>query len=123
MRELTLDLTHQSFYFMRKIFYKQEAKEVEGFGEYEVDYVFVCKLATDTLDFTPVPEEIDQACWISQEKLPIFMKEEIEKGGAFSPWFSKMECNGLLHEWWQLASRNDLKDAPGENEKLVLSLS
>jgi hypothetical protein len=29
----------------------------------------------------------------------------------------------LLHEWWQLASRNDLKDAPGENEKLVLSLS
>lgn len=40
---------------MGKIYYKQEAKEVEGYGEYEVDYVFLCKLKEEKLDYVAVP--------------------------------------------------------------------
>ena len=75
MRELTLQISHLPFYFMGKIYYKQEAREVEGFGEYEVDYVFLCKLKEETLNYVAVPEEIAETKWIARHELPNFMKE------------------------------------------------
>jgi isopentenyldiphosphate isomerase len=77
MRELKLDLTKENFYFMGKILYKQEGKEHDGFGEFEVDYIYLCKVNEENISFTPVPEEIDAVKWASEEELDTFIKGEI----------------------------------------------
>ena len=42
-REFRMDTHHLPFYFMKKILYKQKGYR-EEFGEYEVDYVYLCKI-------------------------------------------------------------------------------
>ena len=39
-----MDLTAHKFYLVDKILYKAEGRRDEQFGEYEMDYVFLCKL-------------------------------------------------------------------------------
>lgn len=53
---------------MNKILYKQLGFNGDAdFGEYEVDYVYLNKLSTESLPFEQVPEEVDSVKWVSKE--------------------------------------------------------
>jgi hypothetical protein len=54
-RELRLNLRHSPFFFMNKILYKQLGFQGSNFGEFEVDYVYLNKLTTETIEFEKVP--------------------------------------------------------------------
>lgn len=55
-RELRMNLDHSPFYFMNKILYKQLGfNGKDDFGEFEVDYVYLNKLATKAIPFEIVP--------------------------------------------------------------------
>jgi isopentenyldiphosphate isomerase len=67
-REFRMDLSHSPFHFMNKILYKQLGFNGDSdFGEYEVDYVYLNKLSTESLPFEKVPEEVDSVKWVSKE--------------------------------------------------------
>lgn len=51
-----MDLTKETFYFVDKIVYKAFGTEKEGFGEYEVDYIFLCKVNTPDVKYELVEE-------------------------------------------------------------------
>jgi isopentenyldiphosphate isomerase len=103
--------------------YKQPGlADNEGFGEFEVDYVYLYKTNSSSLNYEAVPEEIADLKWITKEELPPFMEETINKGGYFSPWFVKMQSSGLLNNWWKLIETNTFKNELRENEHKVLHL-
>lgn len=51
-----MDLTKEKFYFVDKILYKAFGGENEEFGEYEVDYVFLCKINTTDVKYEIVKD-------------------------------------------------------------------
>lgn len=51
-----MDLTKEIFFFVDKILYKAFGTENECFGEYEVDYIFLCKLNTPDVKYELVKE-------------------------------------------------------------------
>lgn len=66
-RELLMDLNNQPFYYKNKIMYKQKGRGKEGkYGEFEVDYVYLTKVATNQLSYSPVPSEIAQLKWVNK---------------------------------------------------------
>jgi isopentenyldiphosphate isomerase len=51
-----MDLTKEKFFFVDKILYKAYGNPSEQFGEYEVDYVFLCKLNTTDVQYEIVKD-------------------------------------------------------------------
>ena len=91
-----MDLTNQKFYFVDKILYKTFGTEKETFGEYEVDYIFLCKLNTPDVKYELVKDEISEVEWVSRKDLGDFVSRKLSEGCQFSPWFAKMQEHGLL---------------------------
>lgn len=44
-----MDLTSESFYLVDKILYKAQGRQEEVYGEYELDYVYLTKLKTESV--------------------------------------------------------------------------
>jgi len=107
---------------MEKILYKKEGEgNVNSYGEFEVDYVFLAKLE-DEVPFKPVPEEIAEINWIKQKDFPNFVEKVVKEGGYFSPWFLKMFESGKMGKWWDLVVNNQLKNFAGEEENKVTNM-
>ena len=98
-----MDLTAQNFYFVDKILYKALGEQGTQFGEYEVDYIYLCKLDKETVPYEAVPEEVCEVEWVAKSELKQFIEDKEQSGCVFSPWFLKMYNNGLLDKWWQIA--------------------
>lgn len=118
-----MDLKREQFFLVDKILYKASGRENEIFGEYELDYVYLCKLKSQSVSFKLVPEEVCEVEWVKKENVREFVekKQKIEKC-YFSPWFMKMFNNGLIDKWWQMAVKNELKNAGTEETLGVTSL-
>ena len=116
-----MHIPNQKFYFMEKILYKKEGPTGQKFGEYEVDYVFLGKLA-EKVEYTPVPAEIDSLAWVSQGEMPTFIETVTKEGGYLSPWFLKMYESSKLSQWWSMVEQNKLIEFDGENEHKVTNM-
>jgi hypothetical protein len=46
----------------------------------------------------------------------------VKEGGYLSPWFLKMYESEMLAKWWDMMEKNELKDYPGEEEKVVRNM-
>ncbi len=73
-----MDLTQEKFYFVDKILYKAFANEKEGFGEYEVDYIFLCKLNTTDVNYELVKDEISEVEWVARSDLSSFVQRKLK---------------------------------------------
>jgi isopentenyldiphosphate isomerase len=56
--------------------YKAYGKE--EFGEYEVDYVFLCKLNTEDVKYDIVKEEISEVEWVGYTQLTNWMDQKVQ---------------------------------------------
>jgi isopentenyldiphosphate isomerase len=76
-----MDLTKEKFHLVDKILYKAFGEDNQEFGEYEVDYVFLCKLATKDVEYEIVKEEISEVEWVAKSELKnwITFKKETQK--------------------------------------------
>jgi len=67
-RELQVDLSQLPFYYKDKIVYKQEGTgEREGYGEFEVDYVYLAKVDSAKFACRPVASEISELKWVRRQ--------------------------------------------------------
>lgn len=74
----------EEFKLVDKFIYK--SKSYDGWGEYELDYVFL--LRKDLESVNPNVEEIGETAWVGKDELREFLKrKEVEKGEKTTPWF------------------------------------
>lgn len=104
---------------MNKILYKQLGTNGSDFGEFEVDYVYLNKLTTETIEFEMVPSEVAATQWVSKNELKGFMEGIVKEGGYFSPWFFQMTKSGLLNKWWELIEQNKITDQTEEASPVI----
>lgn len=108
-----------SFAFKEKILYRQLSPG-GTFGESECDYILIGEFDREKEPVTPVPDEVEETCWIEPgpvgsrtKNLRSFLQSENLKGFPPTPWFDLIvQDSQCLEHWWDrlLTDRNFLKD-------------
>lgn len=97
------ELPIDKFKFLTRLHYWAADTVTHGtdspWGEHEIDYVlFVCVKSKNDITLKPHPDEVDDVCWVTKEKLLEMMAD---KTLLFSPWFRLIVKKWLLNGWWQ----------------------
>ncbi|GBG26735.1 Isopentenyl-diphosphate Delta-isomerase [Hondaea fermentalgiana] len=94
----------EKFHYLTRIHYVAKMEGTQ-WGEHEIDHVLVIQA---DVDVAPVPNEVAEARYFSEEELKTFLEEAPEKGTLISPWFGYIQ-KMFLGKWWQAMRDGDLK--------------
>ncbi|KAF9366322.1 isopentenyl-diphosphate delta-isomerase idi1 [Mortierella sp. NVP85] len=94
------DVPLDQFHFLTRIHYLAPSNEV--WGEHEIDYIlFIRPEHKEFIDFEPVPNEVRDVQWVTQEELRVLLNRGVTPGSGIivTPWF-KLICEHFLFKWW-----------------------
>ena len=78
-------------------YYGESDKQHGGWGENEIDYIYLHKVAGDTVPFDLNAEEVDSIAWVTADELKSRMADPEHQ---WSPWFEGlMKARGW--DWWK----------------------
>uniref|UniRef100_A0A7S4T082 Nudix hydrolase domain-containing protein n=1 Tax=Ditylum brightwellii TaxID=49249 RepID=A0A7S4T082_9STRA len=94
----------EGFKFLTRLHYWAADTVTHGpespWGEHEIDYVlFFTVESKDQLTIEPHPDEVDDVCWVTKQKLLAMFDD---KSLLFSPWFRIIAHRWMLSKdgWW-----------------------
>jgi len=95
----------EKFHYLTRIHY---VANMDGtpWGEHEIDHVLVIQA---DVDVNPVPNEVAEARYFSEEELKTFLEEAPTNGTLVSPWFGAIQSM-FLGKWWQALRDGKLKE-------------
>jgi isopentenyl-diphosphate delta-isomerase len=88
------ELPLENFCFLTKIHYRAESES--GWGEHEIDYVFVLR---GEYTLRPNENEVEAVRWVTPSELRGMMKQEDEGLISFTPW-SRHIMEEFAFDWW-----------------------